>query len=163
MVIQAMSGLMSVTGIADGEPVKCGVPVGDFSRASMPRTRSRPSSRMCVHRASRHGLIVRCWTVLLLHRPYKPVNTGGAERCHRALGSAHPRNAPYQAFMGCDRPFVVAAGNDRLWQRVCEITNLEHLIDDPRFASQPSRAANQAQLAANCYKSGSVPNRRHTG
>ena len=44
----------------------------------------------------------------------------GNGRPPQPLGSAHPRNAPYQAFRGSDKPFVIAAGNDKLWGEVCE-------------------------------------------
>ena len=45
----------------------------------------------------------------------------GTGRNPRKLGSAHPRNAPYQAFRAADGWFAIAAGNDKLWQSVCEV------------------------------------------
>jgi succinate---hydroxymethylglutarate CoA-transferase len=62
------------------------------------------------------------------------------------MGSAHPRNAPYQAFQASDEHFIIAAGNDRLWREVCEAVGLPELHDDPRFASQSLRAENQEAL-----------------
>jgi crotonobetainyl-CoA:carnitine CoA-transferase CaiB-like acyl-CoA transferase len=64
----------------------------------------------------------------------------------RAMGSAHPRNAPYQAYRSADGYFVIAAGNDRLWRAVCDTTGMLHLIDDPRFATTRDRALNQGEL-----------------
>lgn len=64
------------------------------------------------------------------------------------LGSRHPRNAPYQGFEARDRPFTVAAGNDKLWRDLCEIVSLPSLPDDPRFRTQALRAKNQVELAA---------------
>jgi crotonobetainyl-CoA:carnitine CoA-transferase CaiB-like acyl-CoA transferase len=72
----------------------------------------------------------------------------GTGRAPRRLGSAHPRNAPYQAFRASDDYFVIAAGNDRLWRSVCEAVGNPALADDARFASQPLRARNQAELVA---------------
>jgi crotonobetainyl-CoA:carnitine CoA-transferase CaiB-like acyl-CoA transferase len=72
----------------------------------------------------------------------------GTGRAPAAMGSAHPRNAPYQAFPASDVHFVIAAGNDRLWGEVCAAVGLSELRDDPRFASQSLRAANQVELAA---------------
>ncbi len=64
----------------------------------------------------------------------------------RKLGSAHPRNAPYQAFRAEDGHFGMAAGNDGLWRSVCEATGHEELLDDPRYGSPTDRAANQEAL-----------------
>ena len=62
------------------------------------------------------------------------------------LGSAHPRNAPYQAFRAKDGYFAMAAGNDRLWKSVCRIVGKEELEKDERFASTSLRAKNQVAL-----------------
>jgi crotonobetainyl-CoA:carnitine CoA-transferase CaiB-like acyl-CoA transferase len=66
----------------------------------------------------------------------------------QALGSAHPRNAPYQAFRAKDGYFVLAAGNDRLWHSVCEIVDRPQWRDDPRFVTTALRAAHQSELKA---------------
>jgi crotonobetainyl-CoA:carnitine CoA-transferase CaiB-like acyl-CoA transferase len=63
-----------------------------------------------------------------------------------ALGSAHPRNAPYQGFWAEDVQFVMAAGNDLLWQRVAEVVGRTDLVDDPRFRTQRDRAEHQTDL-----------------
>src|SRR5258706_255127 len=65
----------------------------------------------------------------------------------KPLGSAHPRNAPYQAFRARDRFFVIAAGNDKLWATVCGIVGKRELVADPRFLSVRNRAQNQDELA----------------
>ena len=71
----------------------------------------------------------------------------GTGEAQGALGSAHPRNAPYQAFRGIDAYFAIAAGNDKLWAQVCEAVGMPELVADSRFETQPSRARNQAELA----------------
>ena len=71
----------------------------------------------------------------------------GTGNSGRRLGSAHPRNAPYQAYMAKDDYFIIAAGNDALWREVAEAVGLPHLVDDPRFKSQLDRAHNYAALA----------------
>jgi crotonobetainyl-CoA:carnitine CoA-transferase CaiB-like acyl-CoA transferase len=70
----------------------------------------------------------------------------GTGKAPRALGSAHPRNAPYQAFQAKDDYFIIAAGNDRLWQQVCEAVGRPELARDPRFTTQMLRAQNQLEL-----------------
>jgi len=62
------------------------------------------------------------------------------------LGSAHPRNAPYQAFEASDTYFIIAAGNDKLWKQVCEAVSMPELINDDRFINQSARAKNQKKL-----------------
>ena len=64
------------------------------------------------------------------------------------MGSAHPRNAPYQAFEAADSYFVIAAGNDKLWQEVASAVGMAELADDPRFITQAKRAQNQQDLVA---------------
>jgi len=64
----------------------------------------------------------------------------------KKLGSAHPRNAPYQAFEAADDYFGMAAGNNKLWASVCDVVNLPELATEERFASPSLRAANQVEL-----------------
>jgi crotonobetainyl-CoA:carnitine CoA-transferase CaiB-like acyl-CoA transferase len=70
----------------------------------------------------------------------------GSGKDPKRLGSAHPRNAPYQAFKASDGFFVVAAGNNKLWQGVTEVVARPDLLADPRFATTQLRAQNQAAL-----------------
>ena len=70
----------------------------------------------------------------------------GTGRNPRKLGSAHPRNAPYQAYAASDGWFVIAAGNNRLWQQVCVVVGTAELLQDPRFATPALRAQHQAAL-----------------
>jgi crotonobetainyl-CoA:carnitine CoA-transferase CaiB-like acyl-CoA transferase len=70
----------------------------------------------------------------------------GTGRNPRKLGSAHPRNAPYQAYRARDGWFAIAAGNDRLWRSVCEVVAMPELLADERFATTTLRAANQVAL-----------------
>ncbi|MBB5158691.1 CoA transferase [Saccharopolyspora phatthalungensis] len=62
------------------------------------------------------------------------------------LGSAHPRNAPYQAFRAADGHFALAAGNDRLWQATCTALGRPDLAADERFVSTTTRARHQDEL-----------------
>ena len=70
----------------------------------------------------------------------------GTGKNPQPLGSAHPRNAPYQAFQAADGWFALAAGNNKLWQQVCALAPATALLADPRFATPTLRAANQAAL-----------------
>jgi len=147
VAVQAMSGVMSCTGDPDGQPAKCGVPVGDFT-AGLYSAYCILAALREVERSGR-GACIDCSMLgaLLGISALQTSEYFGTGVPARRLGTAHPRNAPYQAFQGSDKPFVIAAGNDRLWQEVCEAVGMPALRDDPRFVSQSQRAKNQRTLA----------------
>jgi crotonobetainyl-CoA:carnitine CoA-transferase CaiB-like acyl-CoA transferase len=62
------------------------------------------------------------------------------------MGSEHPNIVPYQVFHAADRPFVLAAGNDKLFRATCEVVGRQELADDPRFAANDARVANREIL-----------------
>lgn len=148
VTIQAMSGLMSVTGEPDSGPVKCGVPVGDFS-AGLYAAYTIAAALLERERTGR-GRMIDCSMLgsLIGISALQTSEFFGTGKSADRIGSAHPRNAPYQAFKASDDYFVVAAGNDKLWQSVCDIVGQPELAKEPRFATQNDRARNQVALAA---------------
>lgn len=70
----------------------------------------------------------------------------GTGKAPQKLGSAHPRNAPYQAFKAKDDYFGMAAGNNSLWHHVCDVVGRPDLKEVERFSSPTLRAANQVEL-----------------
>ncbi|CUR60802.1 conserved hypothetical protein [metagenome] len=147
VVIQGMSGLMAVTGERDGGPVKCGVPVGDFTAglyAAFTIAAVLPSVR-----SSGRSVRIDCPMLdcLLATSALQTSEFWGSGNPGERLGTAHPRNAPYQAFEASDATFTVAAGNDRLWREVADEVGLPGLVDDPRFATQAARVKHQVELA----------------
>ena len=146
VTVQAMSGIMSVTGEPDAPPVKCGVPVGDFC-AGLYAAYCIAVAVMEARRTG-HGRYVDCSMLgsLVGVAALQTSEFFGTGRAPRPLGSAHPRNAPYRAFRASDEWFVIAAGNDRLWQQVCEAVDMPALADDPRFTTQVLRASNQDEM-----------------
>jgi succinate---hydroxymethylglutarate CoA-transferase len=146
VTVQAMSGLMSVTGEPGRPPVKCGVPVGDFC-AGLYAAYAITAALMQARETGR-GAHIDCSMLgaLIGVAALQTSEYFGTGKAPQALGSAHPRNAPYQAFPASDEHFVIAAGNDRLWGQVCEAVGLPDLRHDPRFANQGLRAKNQAAL-----------------
>jgi crotonobetainyl-CoA:carnitine CoA-transferase CaiB-like acyl-CoA transferase len=145
--MQAASGVMSVTGEAGRPPVKCGVPVADFTAglyvafaigASLANIRAGGTG---VH------IDVPMLGTTLAIAALQTSEFFGTGRDPKPLGSAHPRNAPYQAFAARDRFFVIAAGNDKLWASVCDIVGRADLVSDARFSTVRERAKNQVELA----------------
>lgn len=148
VTVQAISGLMSVTGEEGRPPVKCGVPVGDFC-AGLYAAYSITAALMQA-RQTGEGSYIDCSMIgsLIGIAALQTSEYFGTGQNGRRLGSAHPRNAPYQAFKASDEYFVVAAGNDDLWRQVTEAVGMPELVSDPRFITQPARAKHQDALAA---------------
>ena len=148
VVVQGASGLMSVTGEADRPPVKCGVPVADFTAGLYAAYTIVAAHGRAVREKRAVRLDCAMLDCLLGVSALQTSEYWGTGKAPARLGSAHPRNAPYQAFRASDAPFIVAAGNDNLWREVCEATGRLDLLDDPRFAGIAQRAKNQVALAA---------------
>lgn len=146
LTIQAAAGVMSVTGEPDGEPVKCGVPVSDFT-AGLYAAYSIAALIARVRAGGPGGMIdVPMFATTLAIAALQTSEYFGTGRDPRKLGSAHPRNAPYQAYRAREGWFAIAAGNNRLWRSVCEVVGTMELLEDPRFGTPTLRAANQAEL-----------------
>ncbi|MFC5703900.1 CaiB/BaiF CoA transferase family protein [Cohnella faecalis] len=147
VTIQAISGLMSVTGEEGGAPVKSGVPVADFAAGLY----AAFTVVAAVYEASRSGKGAYVDTSMLASAlGISALQTSeyyGNSVAPKRLGSAHPRNAPYQGFEASDKPFVIAAGNDKLWREVADAIGQAELAGDPRFANQSLRARHQKELA----------------
>ncbi|MEP1197921.1 CaiB/BaiF CoA transferase family protein [Tateyamaria sp.] len=146
VTVQGMSGLMSVTGEKGGVPVKAGVPVGDFCAGLY--AGYTILAKLMQARETGQGGHIDCSMLgsLLGVAALQTSQYFGTGEAPEALGSAHPRNAPYRAFQASDAPFIIAAGNDKLWEQVAHAVGLSHLIEDPRFATQLLRAENQDGL-----------------
>lgn len=147
VTIQAMSGLMSVTGEDGRDPVKCGVPVGDFV-AGLYAAFSIVSAIRWAQKSGK-GVHIDCSMLgsLLGIAALQTSEYFGTGTAPKRFGSAHPRNAPYQAFNASDRSFTVAAGNDKLWQSLCDVVGRKDLVSDRRFLTQQDRMKNQKVLA----------------
>ena len=146
VTMQALSGIMSVTGEQGSTPVKCGVPMSDFATGLY--AAFNISSALIRRGRTGYGTHIDA-SMLGASLGVAALQTSeyfgtGQNPCK--LGSKHPRNAPYQAYQAADDYFVIAAGNDRLWAKVCEIVGREDLISDQRFISTAERARNQDQL-----------------
>jgi crotonobetainyl-CoA:carnitine CoA-transferase CaiB-like acyl-CoA transferase len=148
IIVQAMSGLMSVTGERDGDPVKVGVALLDVitglyaANAIQAALRGRDATgvgqrvTVSLFEASVAAMVNQAANHLL----------GGV--VPHAMGTEHPNIVPYQVFSAADRPFVLAAGNDRLFERTCEAIGRPELAADERFATNAARVRNREELVA---------------
>ena len=146
LTVQAMSGIMSVTGEPGRPPVKCGVPLADFSAGLYASFGIVSALRTA--QAHGHGthLDVPMLGATLGIAALQTSEYFGSGRDPVQLGSAHPRNAPYRVFRSRDGYFGMAAGNNALWRSVCDVVGRPDLLDDERFTSPTTRARHQDAL-----------------
>ena len=146
MTVQAMSGVMSVTGERDGRPAKCGIPIADFSAGLY----AAFSATAALHKARATGqgdhVDVSMLGSMLGIANLQTSELFGTGRDPVRLGSAHPMNAPYAAFCCRDGYFALAAGTNKLWQAACDVIARADLVKDARFASPTLRAQHQDAL-----------------
>lgn len=146
LTVQAMSGLMSVTGEPGGAPVKCGVPVADFA-AGLYGAFSIAAALLAARNTGKGThLDVPMLGATLGIAALQTSEYFGSGKDPRPLGSAHPRNAPYRVFRSKDGYFGLAAGNNALWKEVCNVLARQDLLKDDRFATPTLRATHQDDL-----------------
>jgi crotonobetainyl-CoA:carnitine CoA-transferase CaiB-like acyl-CoA transferase len=148
IMAQARSGLMSITGMPDGDPVKVGVPVcdlvcalyGALAAVSALRVRERTGRGQLVDVS-----LYEAGVSLAVWEAGKFFATGEIQR---PLGSAHQVNAPYQAVRSADGWFTIGAASSRNWAAFCSSMGMERLAADPRYADTNSRHAHREELIA---------------
>jgi crotonobetainyl-CoA:carnitine CoA-transferase CaiB-like acyl-CoA transferase len=142
VTLQAIGGVMSVTGEPGGAPVKCGVPLTDFAAGLY----AAYAIAAALYEGKGAYIDVPMLGTTLAIAALQTSEYFGTGRDPQKLGSAHPRNAPYQAFRCKDGYFVMAAGNDDLYRRACEGFGHREWARDERFLTTALRAKNQAAL-----------------
>lgn len=151
-MIQAMGGLMSITGQADGapgaEPMKVGVAVADLFTGMYAAT----SILAALRHAERTGegqhldvALLDCQIAMLANQASNFLVSGKAPG---RLGNAHPNIAPYQVFKTKDGHIVIAVGNDSQFAAFSSVIGAPLLADDDRFRTNRSRVANREPMAA---------------
>jgi crotonobetainyl-CoA:carnitine CoA-transferase CaiB-like acyl-CoA transferase len=146
LVLQAESGLMSLTGTADGAPVRMGVAVVDIAAAlyglgaTLAALRQRDASGRGLHV---EVSLADAGTALLSYAAQSWLSDG---REPGRFGSGHPSLVPYQAFRAADGWLVVGVGSQDLWRRFCAAIERADLAQDRRFATPRDRVAHRAQL-----------------
>jgi crotonobetainyl-CoA:carnitine CoA-transferase CaiB-like acyl-CoA transferase len=144
-IAQAMGGMMSMTGEPDGEPQKAGIAVADLFTgmystvailASLNR-RDRTGSGAHIDMA-----LLDTQVTVMANQAMSWMTSGNVPR---RFGNGHANLAPYQAFPTLDGPLVIAAGNDGQFASLCRVLRCS-LHEDPRFATNPARLSNRAEL-----------------
>lgn len=149
IAVQARSGVMSITGYPEFErPVKPGVSLADLSGG----THLTVAILGALFHRERTGLgqevtvsLLDATMAMLLNYSVAVID-GQAEI--QPMGSGHPQLVPFQAFATRDGHIVVSPGTNKLFRQLCKLLNLDPLIDDPRFATNPDRVEHRDELVA---------------
>jgi len=145
-MIQALGGLMSITGEPDGEPMKVGVAVADLFAgqnavigilaALQARTQTGKGQHLDISLFdSQVGMLANIASNYLI-----------SGNLPKRYGNAHANIVPYQSFQASDTWFVIAVGNDRQFERLCEVIGNPELARDPRFTLNSERVKNRDKL-----------------
>jgi CoA:oxalate CoA-transferase len=146
IVAQALGGTMSITGTPGGEPMRCGISIGDLAAAmygvvailAALRARDRTGEGQHLDIA-----MLDCQVAWLEDALARFSATGLVPG---PIGSRHPSITPFQPFRASDGYFVAGCGNEAIWQRFCNAIGRVELSDDQRFATNRDRTANHAEL-----------------
>ncbi len=146
IVVQALTGFMSITGAPSGEPAKIGVALLDLVAglyaavavlAALERRRTTGEGQR---------VVVPLFESAVAALTNQAANHLIGGLVPRAMGSAHPNIAPYQAFAASDGHVVLAGANDRLFVRLCGVLGLDAAATDPRFIDNAARVAHRDEL-----------------
>lgn len=145
-IVQGMSGLMSVTGEAGGEPMKVGVAVVDLFTGLYASTAILAAVRQRDRTGRGQRIDMALLDVGVAVTANQAMNHLASGTPPGRLGNAHPNIVPYQVFATADGHAIVAVGNDAQFRRFAALLGLGELGDDPRFATNPARLANREAL-----------------
>jgi crotonobetainyl-CoA:carnitine CoA-transferase CaiB-like acyl-CoA transferase len=147
LLVQAVGGLMSVTGPEPDRPVKAGVAVVDVLTGLHAAVGILAALRARERSGEGQLVEVNLLGVLLSSLVNQATGYTAAGAVPGIMGNRHPSIAPYQVFPTVDRPMVVAVGNDRQFAALCHGLGVPHLAADPRFVYNPDRVAHRDALA----------------
>jgi crotonobetainyl-CoA:carnitine CoA-transferase CaiB-like acyl-CoA transferase len=146
VVLQAESGLMSLTGFEAGEPVRVGVAIVDVISALYGLSAVLAALRERDNTGRGRHVEVSMVDAGASFLSYAAQSWLADGRQPARLGSAHPNLAPYQAFRAADGWLVAGAGSQDLWRRFCAALGRPELADDPRFLTNEARVRNRGEL-----------------
>jgi formyl-CoA transferase len=146
IMIQAMAGVMSITGEADGAPMKVGVAISDITAGTF----ALSAILSALYSRERTGVGERIDTALFDATIAWLANVGSSYLVSGAVphrqGTAHPNIVPYQAFAAADESLIIAVGNDGQFMKFCGTIGRPDLARDARFITNPLRVQNRAAL-----------------
>lgn len=145
-IIQGMSGLMSITGPADGEPQKAGVAVADLFTGLYSVVAIQAALRHAERTGEGQWIDMALFDSQIAALANQNLNFLVSGNSPTRMGNAHPNLTPYDVLPAKDGHFILAVGNDRQFRKFCEAAGLSGLADDPAYADNAARIANRVSL-----------------
>jgi CoA:oxalate CoA-transferase len=146
LIVQALSGMMSVTGHPGNPPTKAGTSIGDITGglfllagiAAALYHREKTGRGQQVDVAMLDGQLAILESAVMRYAATRQVPS--------AMGNRHPSIAPFEMYAASDRPLVIAVGNDALFAKLCHALGRPDLVGDTRFAGNRERVCNAEEL-----------------
>lgn len=149
LVAQAMSGIMSFTGERpDGPPVKCGAPLSDITAGIIAALGVLAAYTHRLKTGKGQWVETSLYEAALVQTYWQAAIALATGVAPRAMGSAHPLNAPYQAVEASDGWIVVGGANQKHWGLMLDAIGASELAADPRFLTGADRMAHLKELDA---------------
>ncbi len=145
-MIQAMGGIMSVTGEIDGEPMKSGVALADILTGLYAANAIQAALLHRERGGAGQYIDMALLDVQVATLASQAMNYLATRSNPRRYGNAHPNIVPYQAFRTRDGYIILAVGNDAQFRRFCEFAGRSEMADDPRFAKNSGRVQHRETL-----------------
>lgn len=147
LIAQGMSGLMSITGEGPGRPpVKSGAPVSDITAGILGALGCAAAYARKLQTGEGQKVDTSLFEAGITHTYWQSAIAFATGASPGPLGSAHPLNAPYQAFRTADGWINLGAANQKNWERMLAVIGAEELASDPRFANNHGRMQNLPAL-----------------
>jgi crotonobetainyl-CoA:carnitine CoA-transferase CaiB-like acyl-CoA transferase len=146
LIAQAMSGVMSVTGSAETEPVKCGVPISDLTAGLYAVVGIQAALRARELTGKGQRVETSLFEAALGLSVWEATEYWATGEAPQPMGSSHRLSAPYQAFRARDGFLTIAALTPSHWERFCNVLDTPDLATDPLYATNADRLANLEAL-----------------
>ncbi len=146
IAIQALSGFMSITGLGPEQPAKIGVAMLDVVTGLYAAVGILAALQRRHETGAGTKLLIPLFDASVASLVNQAANHLIGELVPQAMGTAHPNIVPYRAFRAADGFLVIAAGNDRLHRRLCEVLGRDDLATDARFTTNQDRVAHRREL-----------------
>jgi len=147
LIAQGMSGLMSITGEGPGRPpVKVGAPVSDITAGILLAMGVAAAYAQRLQTGEGQKVDTSLFEAAITHTYWQSAIAFATGESPGPMGSAHPLNAPYQAFQTADGWINIGAATQPTWERLVKIIGAPELNDDPRFAVNSARMAHRPEL-----------------
>ena len=146
MIVQGMGGLMSLTGHKKQAPVRVGTSIGDITAGLF--TTIGINAALYDRQKTGKGMFVDvamldCQIAILENAIARYFSKN---EIPKPMGSRHPSIAPFEAFKTKDSYIIIAAGNDKLFEKLCNVLKISEIINDPKFNDNSSRCKNMDEL-----------------